>query len=114
MSYGVIVLGAFGRASNRQVIIEAFCAVGLVPAVKSAWIVLASAQRYVGVPKSALRFAYIVVKSASIVVVPAIAVPGTGAACGSVVPLLILVVAVSRYLSKIQSLFAGSYLDHNG
>ena len=89
MAYGVIVLGAFGRASNRQVIIEALTAVGLVPAVNNAWIVLASAQRYVGVPKSALRFAYIVVKSASIVVVPAMAVPGAGAACTSGAPLLI-------------------------
>jgi hypothetical protein len=36
MAYGVIVLGAFGRASNRQVIIDALTAVGLVPAVNNA------------------------------------------------------------------------------
>src|SRR5215475_677682 len=78
-----MVVGELGRASNRQVIIEALSAVGLVPAVKSAWIVKASAHLYVGVPQSALRVPKQVVKSASMVVVPTIAVPGAGAALSS-------------------------------
>jgi hypothetical protein len=32
MAYGAIALGALGRASNLHIIIEAFCAVGVVPA----------------------------------------------------------------------------------